>query len=297
MAKLCVTARARHLSIIFKSFYNQLIVNNLNFPFKCMWKVKVPPKIKVFVWLIMRNSILTKDNLLRRGWSGDANCVFCGKEESVDHLFLNCSVAKFLWGILQTCFGFGALPDNMKTLWTDWISRFGKEKRKKLCVGIFALLWSIWTCRNDICFERRRIIDPFVILYKTYQLIESWSILQKNEESLKEMKWAVKLLERVTSEVFHASKEWRPGVLRIEGGWSWRLSWLAGIFILSWGWRETEACGLRSGSLVTFVYAFSFLLVVAGRLKTCGDVDQVVRELARFGLAGRCSFLLSFQGR
>ena len=34
----------------------------------------------------------------------------------------------------------------------------------------------------------------------------------------KELRWEVKLLERVASEVFQSSKGWRLGILRITGG-------------------------------------------------------------------------------
>jgi hypothetical protein len=51
------------------------------------------------MWLIMRNNILTKDNLLKRGWHGDDTCHICGMKESVNHLLLNCSVARPVWSI------------------------------------------------------------------------------------------------------------------------------------------------------------------------------------------------------
>lgn len=50
-----------------KSFYNVLVSQRVNFPFKHYWKLKVPLKIKVFMWLLAKNSILTRDNLLHRG--------------------------------------------------------------------------------------------------------------------------------------------------------------------------------------------------------------------------------------
>lgn len=67
--------------------------------------------------------------------------------------------------------------------------------------------------QNDIFFEHRRVIDPFVILLKTYHLINSWSILCKKKEELRELNWGLRLLEQVASEVFHASKGWHPEVV------------------------------------------------------------------------------------
>jgi hypothetical protein len=31
-----------------------------------LWKIKVPLKIRVFLWLLYREAILTKDNLVKR---------------------------------------------------------------------------------------------------------------------------------------------------------------------------------------------------------------------------------------
>lgn len=69
------------------------------------------------------------------------------------------------------------------------MTQFGKEKKMKLSVGIYAMLWSIWNCRNDICFERIRAIIRFVMIPKTCYLINSWSILQKKHESQGELTW------------------------------------------------------------------------------------------------------------
>lgn len=34
-----------------KSFYRALKMHNMQFPYKKMWRIKIPPKVKVFVWL------------------------------------------------------------------------------------------------------------------------------------------------------------------------------------------------------------------------------------------------------
>jgi hypothetical protein len=52
-----------------------------------LWKVKIPLKIKVFLWLLYREEILTKDNLVKRNWRGFEKCCFCNSYETVQHLF------------------------------------------------------------------------------------------------------------------------------------------------------------------------------------------------------------------
>ena len=60
-----------------KSLYKELITSGIKFPQKYLWKIKVPAKIKVFLWLVNKNSILTMDVLLKKGSKGCKECVFC----------------------------------------------------------------------------------------------------------------------------------------------------------------------------------------------------------------------------
>jgi hypothetical protein len=54
-----------------KSTYNALTSNDSSLNFKNMWKGKIPPKIKIFLWLVENDAILTKDNIVKRNWKGD----------------------------------------------------------------------------------------------------------------------------------------------------------------------------------------------------------------------------------
>ena len=58
-----------------------------------IWKIKVPLRIKIFMWFVHKGVILTKDNLLKRNWIGNSRCCFCGQNESIKHLFLRCPLA------------------------------------------------------------------------------------------------------------------------------------------------------------------------------------------------------------
>jgi hypothetical protein len=69
-----------------------------------MWKIKVPPRVRYFLWLLSKNKVLTRDNLSKRREVEDASCLFCCEKESVFHLFFNCAVATQLWNILSDIF-------------------------------------------------------------------------------------------------------------------------------------------------------------------------------------------------
>ena len=49
-----------------KSVYNGLSKSESGIYRKRIWKGKIPAKIKIFLWLMTNNAILTKDNLQKR---------------------------------------------------------------------------------------------------------------------------------------------------------------------------------------------------------------------------------------
>jgi hypothetical protein len=52
-----------------------------------IWSLKHWPKISIFLWLVVHGSILTWDNLMKRGFTGPSICMLCMKEvESINHL-------------------------------------------------------------------------------------------------------------------------------------------------------------------------------------------------------------------
>ena len=55
-------------SFTVRSMYKHLI-NQIAMPLnKLLWKLKLPLKIKVFIWFLIKGVILTKDNLKTRKW-------------------------------------------------------------------------------------------------------------------------------------------------------------------------------------------------------------------------------------
>jgi hypothetical protein len=48
------------------SLYSDLLNDNTKYLKKYIWKMKVPLKIKVFMWFLRRKEILTIDNLIKR---------------------------------------------------------------------------------------------------------------------------------------------------------------------------------------------------------------------------------------
>lgn len=60
-----------------------------------IWKLKIPPKIRIFWWRAVQNYLPTKLELHRRHVEHDASCFTCGaEEESLFHVVFECPMAR-----------------------------------------------------------------------------------------------------------------------------------------------------------------------------------------------------------
>jgi hypothetical protein len=83
-----------------KSLYLYLSARRINFPCKVLWKLRIQLRIKVFCWLVIKNRVLTRDNLKKRGRKGKGLCEFCDNLESQNHLFFGCPLARYVWNVV-----------------------------------------------------------------------------------------------------------------------------------------------------------------------------------------------------
>jgi hypothetical protein len=84
---------------------------------KKIWKGKIPAKMKIFLWLMLNNAVLTKDNMVKRKWLGDPTCYFCDHNETLSHLFFQCSTTKAVWAIVAKCIGAQNVPRSFDQCW------------------------------------------------------------------------------------------------------------------------------------------------------------------------------------
>ena len=70
-----------------------------------VWGIKVPPRVHMFLWLLINNRTLTRDNLAKHRKVDDASCLFCVENESCQHLFFGCVVARRCWSVVAELLG------------------------------------------------------------------------------------------------------------------------------------------------------------------------------------------------
>jgi hypothetical protein len=104
-----------------------------------VWKIKVPPRIHVFLCLVANNKFLTRDNLAKRKSLDDLSCLFYCENETASHLFFYCCVAKYMWMIVSEFLGI-VVGDNLEFVAKLWVMG---SKFKLINVCTTAVLWSI----------------------------------------------------------------------------------------------------------------------------------------------------------
>ena len=87
-------------SFTVRSLYLHLLDRQPPFRHKMIWKLKTPLKIKIFLWFLQREILLTKDNLAKKNWTGNQKCCGCNSNETIELFFLDCPYARMVWRII-----------------------------------------------------------------------------------------------------------------------------------------------------------------------------------------------------
>ena len=125
--------------------------------------------------------ILTKDNLAKRKWEGSKRCCFCDQDETIEHLFINCPLAKLLWRTIHVSFNITP-PLTISHLFDNWLAGVEPKSAAHIRVGACALLWSLWTCRNDVAFNRQTITNFLQVIFRASTWIRTWSLLSPADQ-------------------------------------------------------------------------------------------------------------------
>jgi hypothetical protein len=81
-----------------KSMYHWLERNLAGSHNKWIWKAKIPLKIKIFLWQMCQDAVLTRENMKKKELAWIPVCSFCNHLETNDHLFFNCPISRVVWG-------------------------------------------------------------------------------------------------------------------------------------------------------------------------------------------------------
>jgi len=158
--------------------FDSLSATENNHSLVLLWNGYAPPKVDVFIWLILYGSLSTQSFLAERRIINyeESHCPFCCKEtETTNHLFHWCPITWYLWGGFLNWFGCsGCLhkdPNQNLQEWSGLINEnFQRRAITLLCKGLY---WSIWIALNHLIFESKAL-DWDMIFYLTLHRLAFW---------------------------------------------------------------------------------------------------------------------------
>lgn len=151
------------------SFYQKLTNSRMSmFPWKSIWKMKVPSKAAFFVWTTSLDKILTTDNLRKKVIVLDWCCMCKKLGESVDHLLVHYEVAKVMWDDFFSRVKLSwVMPCRLVDFLASWRGLYSDSQVAAIWRLVpICMCWCIWRKRNARCFnDQERTMDELKVFF------------------------------------------------------------------------------------------------------------------------------------
>lgn len=134
---------------------------------RCIWNLKMAPKIKHFMWRIVNNALPVSSNLALRGITvSDSLCKKCSQQEDKIHLLFSCPYATRVWELAPTLFKPQTdLVESTGKLLQDLMRMLNLPPTRISSTPLYPwLLWNLWKTRNQLVFENRYFSEEETVL-------------------------------------------------------------------------------------------------------------------------------------
>lgn len=117
---------------------------------KFIWDCRTPLKIKLFAWLLVRDRLSTKLNLLKKKIVQTATCDICSTtDETADHLSFSCPFAISFWQALHI------QPIINETKYLSQLKAPATIPTRHFQSFFTLCFWVLWNHRHDVVFRGR----------------------------------------------------------------------------------------------------------------------------------------------
>jgi len=88
-----------------------------------------------------------------------------------------------------------------------WLSNQNKRIKNLIWVGVAAIYWTIWRCRNDVIFNQMKSNSIMQIIFRGAYWLRTWAPLQHDETAADALSTMSKKLEVIALEL--SNKGWK----------------------------------------------------------------------------------------
>ncbi|XP_031091127.1 uncharacterized protein LOC115996126 [Ipomoea triloba] len=142
-----------------------------------LWKLKVHPKVKSFMWQACSSCLPTTDLLRIKKVNCIADCPLCHQaDESIFHLFAQCPFALQCWHLSSIQISYSGVPSI-----GEWLTNNMKQFDKHSCCLMLTICWYIWFARNDMVWNNINH-SPSSIVARAKTHLSEWSYMHARDE-------------------------------------------------------------------------------------------------------------------
>ncbi|KAK1607529.1 hypothetical protein QYE76_031202 [Lolium multiflorum] len=88
-----------------RSLYKSLCQDIPHKYYGIVWEIKVPLKVRIFLWQLSKRRLPSNDNIRRRKGPSNGTCALCLEVEDNNHIFFRCPLARFMWSAVRDLLG------------------------------------------------------------------------------------------------------------------------------------------------------------------------------------------------
>lgn len=135
-----------------------------------LWNLKIPLKVKHFMWRANSGTLPTKDILISRRVNVCSLCPVCNTNmETTAHVLVNCDFAKLCWETVNLRKQFYTVSS-----FTEWFSGMVQDYNMEEMKIISMICWSLWKNRNNIVWNQKssevtEVVNSAILVLNQWQ--------------------------------------------------------------------------------------------------------------------------------
>lgn len=153
-----------------------------------IWKIKIPSKVRFFIWQCGHNILPTLSLLKKRNVVTQDQCKWCLSEsEDMAHILWNCDIAKKARSKFSRWLEIDLVSLHRFDIRELLLKLQKMDKSLGSCLCLAALLWTVWNIRNEFTFQQIRIKDnqlEFLIKHRAFSWAKALGLVEDHHHPI-----------------------------------------------------------------------------------------------------------------